>query len=98
MTTPSYTTPWDTIQEGGFELLIRALEKGLGTIGQTRLKPGTVFRDIDASWCPEMVVLPGGEFLMGSPEDEEGAPWPRGPTTPSNDRPPMRDRAVPGDF
>src|SRR5512132_4075115 len=60
----------DLWQEGGFERLIRALEKGVGTIGQARLKPGTVFRDIDAPWCPEMVVLPVGEFLMGSPEDE----------------------------
>ncbi|MEM8951805.1 MAG: SUMF1/EgtB/PvdO family nonheme iron enzyme [Pseudomonadota bacterium] len=34
--------------------------------------PGTVFRDIDEPWCPEMVVIPAGEFLMGSPEDEEG--------------------------
>jgi formylglycine-generating enzyme required for sulfatase activity len=31
-----------------------------------------VFRDIDAPWCPEMVALPLGEFLMGSPEEEEG--------------------------
>ncbi len=32
------------------------------------LPPGTVFRDIDAPWCPELVVIPPGEFLMGSPE------------------------------
>ena len=31
-----------------------------------------VFRDVDAGWCPEMVVIPRGEFLMGSPENEEG--------------------------
>jgi formylglycine-generating enzyme required for sulfatase activity len=30
--------------------------------------PGTVFRDCDD--CPEMVVIPGGAFLMGSPEGE----------------------------
>jgi hypothetical protein len=30
------------------------------------------FRDIDAPWCPEMVALPVGEFLMGSPKDKEG--------------------------
>lgn len=34
--------------------------------------PGRVFRDIDELWCPEMVVIPAGEFMMGSPEDEEG--------------------------
>ena len=32
--------------------------------------PGTVFRDVDASWCPEMVVIPPGSFTMGSPDDE----------------------------
>jgi hypothetical protein len=31
-----------------------------------------VFRDINEPWCPEMVVLPAGQFLMGSPPDEEG--------------------------
>lgn len=52
-------------QEGGFEQLIRALEKDVGTTGR-------VFCDIDALWCPEMVALPKGEFLMGSSDDEEG--------------------------
>ena len=32
--------------------------------------PGTMFRDIDEAWCPEMVVIPAGTFLMGSPEEE----------------------------
>ena len=32
--------------------------------------PGRTFRDCPA--CPEMVVLPGGAFLMGSPPDETG--------------------------
>ncbi len=35
-------------------------------------KPGTIFRDIDASWCPEMVVIPPGRFVMGSLPEEEG--------------------------
>jgi formylglycine-generating enzyme required for sulfatase activity len=45
------------------------------------LTPGTVFRDIDAPWCPEMVVIPPGEFMMGSSEAErqwgveQGVPW-----------------------
>ena len=34
-----------------------------------RHEPGTVFRDIDAPWCPELVVLPRGRFAMGSPGD-----------------------------
>jgi formylglycine-generating enzyme required for sulfatase activity len=29
-----------------------------------------VFRDKDAPWCPELVVLPAGEFMMGSTEVE----------------------------
>jgi len=35
------------------------------------LVPGTVFRDCEDA-CPDMVVVPAGHFLMGSPSDEEG--------------------------
>jgi formylglycine-generating enzyme required for sulfatase activity len=35
------------------------------------LKPGDVFREC-AKDCPEMVVLPAGEFMMGSPKNEAG--------------------------
>ena len=31
--------------------------------------PGTAFKDCDA--CPEMVVIPAGTFMMGSPADEK---------------------------
>ena len=39
---------------------------------------GEVFRDCDV--CPEMMVVPSGRFLMGSPESEDGrsrddGPW-----------------------
>jgi formylglycine-generating enzyme required for sulfatase activity len=37
--------------------------------GEDCLKPGDVFRDIEAG--PEMVVVPAGKFTMGSPESEE---------------------------
>ena len=36
---------------------------------QKELSPGRVFRDCDA--CPEMVVVPAGSYLMGSPSSEE---------------------------
>src|SRR6266513_3224637 len=32
-------------------------------------KPGTVFRECPD--CPEMVVIPAGSFIMGSPESEK---------------------------
>ncbi len=43
------------------------------------LAPGTVFRDIDAPWCPEMVVIQAGRFWMGSPENENGRRESEGP-------------------
>ena len=35
-----------------------------------RRRPGDVFRDVAEPWCPEMVVIPAGKFVMGSPETE----------------------------
>jgi formylglycine-generating enzyme required for sulfatase activity len=37
------------------------------------VKQGVVFRDCDD--CPEMVVIPAGSFLMGSPPDSEPDPF-----------------------
>ncbi len=37
-----------------------------------RFQPGNIFRDIEEPWCPEMVAIPVGSFVMGSPPDEEG--------------------------
>jgi formylglycine-generating enzyme required for sulfatase activity len=37
---------------------------------QSEPGPGDVFTDCDA--CPQMTILPGGTFLMGSPDDEAG--------------------------
>ena len=38
---------------------------------------GEVFRDCDV--CPEMVVVPPGSFMMGSPDSEEGRSPREGP-------------------
>jgi hypothetical protein len=35
------------------------------------LRAASTFRDCDS--CPEMVVIPAGEFMMGSPPNEEGS-------------------------
>ena len=36
-------------------------------VGQARMEAGTVFRDCEG--CPEMVVVPAGAYMMGSPEE-----------------------------
>ncbi len=41
-------------------------------------KPGTVFRDCKTS-CPEMVVLPAGSYMMGTPDNELGRQPDEGP-------------------
>lgn len=52
-------------------------------LGQVRQQPATssaeppLFRD--CGHCPEMAVIPGGSFLMGSPEDEKGRYGSEGP-------------------
>lgn len=34
------------------------------------LPTGTVFRHVPEIWCPQLVMIPAGTFLMGSPESE----------------------------
>ena len=41
-------------------------------VGHEQIEPGTVFRDCEA--CPEMVVVPAGSFMMGSPEEADEMP------------------------
>jgi len=48
---------------------------------ESRMKTGTVFQDIlkDGSKAPVMVVIPAGEFLMGSPKSEKNREKDEGP-------------------
>jgi formylglycine-generating enzyme required for sulfatase activity len=52
------------------ETLVEAKEAAPASLGEA-LADFTVFRDVDAPWCPEMVVIPAGQFLMGSPKGEK---------------------------
>ncbi len=63
-----------------FALLILECQVFLGR-RVNRLPPEAVFRDqyADESVSPELVVIPSGRFLMGSPEDEEGRDDDEGP-------------------
>ncbi len=55
----------------------RAEEAKASADRRAALEPGTVFRDCAA--CPEMVVVPPGSFMMGSPATEEGRDDNEGP-------------------
>jgi formylglycine-generating enzyme required for sulfatase activity len=43
----------------------------------SNMKPGSAFKD--CSDCPDMVVVPAGRFMMGSPDGEEGRDASEGP-------------------
>ena len=49
-----------------------------------RRRPGREFRDCGT--CPEMVVVPSGSYMMGSPASEAGRADDEGATAPSDDR------------
>ena len=42
-------------------------------------EPGRRFRDCEGTWCPEMVVVPAGSYMMGSPDSEAGRGDDEGP-------------------
>jgi formylglycine-generating enzyme required for sulfatase activity len=79
----------DLWQDDGFDRLVSDLEHALGLASRapsvdarrTEREPllGEAFRDIDAPWCPEMVVVPAGSLMMGSPIDEVGRDGDEGP-------------------
>ena len=63
----------DLFDDGGFEQLVTAIRLNVTpkTVPSQR-KSFEIIKDIDATWCPEMVLIPEGSFLQGSPESEGG--------------------------
>jgi formylglycine-generating enzyme required for sulfatase activity len=62
------TSATESVEEAGAAEAVPKVDADPATLPDL-----AVFRDIDQSWCPEMVVLPAGTFMMGSAEsDEEG--------------------------
>jgi len=59
--------------------LLAALLAGVGAsaAGQSDWQPGQSFRDCEG--CPEMVVVPAGSYMMGSPPGEESRKEHEGP-------------------
>ena len=47
--------------------------------GEVEPPRGKVFRDCGGTWCPEMIVVPAGSFMMGSPPGEWGRSSSEGP-------------------
>ena len=56
------------------EMEQQALAAG-GSVGvEPKALPNlAVFTDVHTSWCPQMVILPPGEFIMGSPDSDKDA-------------------------
>jgi hypothetical protein len=55
------------------------VEVSIGTGGGKCIKPGSGESFKDCAECPEMVIVPSGEFLMGSAEGESGREGDEGP-------------------
>ncbi len=53
-------------------LVLVAIAVSATASAQDHLKPGETFRDCPD--CPEMVVIPAGSFMMGSPASEPERP------------------------
>ena len=69
--TSDKTQPTSTSQTMGVGLLEARTAAPLSMSEEHAVRPGDVFKECEA--CPEMVVVPAGEFVMGSPESEESS-------------------------
>ena len=59
---------------------MRRAERGeSGPEGDAPAEVGKPFRACETTWCPELVVVPSGSFMMGSPSREAGRYADEGP-------------------
>ena len=58
----------ESCQPQPLNLTFETASKGLSAPAERALKPRDIFKE--CSICPEMVVIPSGEFIMGSPASE----------------------------
>jgi len=61
---------WEAEQPGGGYTDPLGIHVGEDPAG---LPPSSAFKDVLSDWCPVMVVLPAGQFMMGSPTDDKDA-------------------------
>lgn len=59
------------------DITVESVSKKEKALGTGRLEPGQTFDDCQV--CPEMVVLPPGEYIRGSPANEKGRGRDEGP-------------------
>ena len=57
----------------------RQAEKERRERERASMEPGRRFRDCEGSWCPELVVVRAGSYMMGSPSSESGRNDDEGP-------------------
>ena len=72
----------ETARNNGESWAVLALIQGVTVaemeeLARSGVAPGTTFRDCEV--CPEMMVLPAGSFMMGSPASEKGRSEYEGP-------------------
>jgi formylglycine-generating enzyme required for sulfatase activity len=60
----------DYLKASAVTLVEAIWPRTLSAEAERALKPGQVFKE--CAHCPEMVMVPAGEFMMGSPADETG--------------------------
>ena len=77
-TVESYSSYLEAYPSGRHVVEARRLRAEVAARGRGSVV-GERFRDCDGTWCPELVVVPSGSFMMGSPSSEAGRSDDEGP-------------------